>query len=144
VKSRALGWKVASALLFVLGLAGTIVVAYLGVDDDPGLDVVTAVTLTAFSGIFQILSVIFTIIAARPDPNLVRNVSRRLSNVQARLGEAVTVAEVGVQQARSKPEQVVVGRLSVSLSVLQDHVYESMQTWRDLSPELFEREDKRS
>jgi len=60
VRSRAIGWKVASGLRFVLGLAGTIVIAYLGVNGRPesGLDAVTAIALTVFSGLFQILGVV--------------------------------------------------------------------------------------
>ncbi len=121
------------------GLGTTTVIAFLGAQGEV-IAVLPVIALTVISGIFQVASVVAGNSANRVDSNLVKTVVRRLIAVQLRVMDATRAAERGREQASNQRERLALGTLSVELSHVQDHLGDSIQTWRDLRPELFEQE----
>jgi hypothetical protein len=75
--------------------------------------------------------------ASKVDPNLVRTLARRLLKLQQRVSDARQLTERTFDEASSKADRATLGQLSISISAVEDHLVESVETWRDLNPELF-------
>jgi len=132
-----LGRQAASWSLLVAGLASTTVLAVIGTQGQ-AIAALPIIALTVISGIFQVASVVAGNSANKVDPNLVKTVVRRLTAAQLRVITATRAAEQGRQQSTNHRDRLALGTLSVELSHVQDHLGDSIQTWRDLRPELFE------
>ena len=125
-----------SWLSLALGLGLTVVIAVVG-SQGKSIDLTSIIALTVVSGIFQVASVIVGNSGSKLDPTLVRAVSRRLLKAHGRAAAATHEAEIGYENARSAKEKVVLGKLSVELSLIDEHLIDSIETWRDLRPDLF-------
>lgn len=133
-----LGRQATSWSALVVGLLFTLVVAYLGTDGGTGDALVPILAVTVASGLFQVVSVIAGNSANKVDPNLVKNIARRLLAAQIRVNSATLAAEQGQQSSNASGSRVALGLISVELSHVQEHLGESILTWRDLRPDLFE------
>lgn len=124
----------------VIGLSLTIVIAAIGARADT-ISVTTVIALTVCSGLFQVLGVYVGNRAGRLDPSHVRTLARRLLTLQYRTAAATALAEHVFENAKPA-ERATLGRLSTDLSYINDHLIESVETWRDLRPDLFSREER--
>jgi hypothetical protein len=136
---RSLYARFASWALLVFGLAFTVVIAIIG-SKGQEISFLPLVALTVASGLFQLMSVIAGNTANRPDPNLVKTVARRLIILQGQTAGATERAQRALELVDIKDSRQELGILSVQLSQLHEHLIESLETWRDLSPDLFVQE----
>jgi hypothetical protein len=139
--SQSLYAKFASWTLLSFGLALTVVIAIIG-SKGQQISLLPLVALTVSSGLFQLMSVIAGNTANRPDSNLVKTVARRLLILQAQAAGATERAQRALELVDIKDSRQELGILSVQLSQLHEHLVESLETWRDLSPDLFIQEDQ--
>ncbi|MGH3767392.1 MAG: hypothetical protein ACRDS0_08985 [Pseudonocardiaceae bacterium] len=117
-----------------IGLGLTIALAILGSSESAAISAILAL----LSGLLQVASVLIGQWIGRPDPNLVRHLSRRTQVLGRRMNLAVESAEVLFKASEGNDEvRSAVGRLSVELDYTREALGELLETWRDLNPELF-------
>jgi len=121
----------------VVGLGFTIVLAVVAADPAGSTGTVLSVAVAVAAGLFQIASVVVGSRKRAPDPILVKVLSRRLVQLESRVHRSLELTEEDVDRQRLGADPQNLGEISVHLSYVQEHVVESLEAWRDLSPELF-------
>ena len=122
----------------VVGLGFTIVLAVVAADSAYSTGtVLSSVAVAVAAGLFQIISVVVGSRTRAPDPILVKVLSRRLVQLESRVHRSLELTEEDVDRQRLGADPQNLGEISVHLSYVQEHVVESLEAWRDLSPELF-------
>ena len=139
-EARRWQWLTASCLswtLMVVGLGFTIVLAVVAADSPTTGTVLSSVAIAVAAGLFQIISVVAGSRTRAPDPILVKVLSRRLVQLSSNVHRSLELTEEDVNRQRLGTEPQNLGEISVHLSYVQEHLAESLEAWRDLSPELF-------
>lgn len=130
--------RVGSWALLAAGLGLTVVIAYMGTSKDGTLAVVPAIALTASSGLFQVISVVVGKNEGKLDARHVRGMARISLHLQAKVVQSKVLAEQAFQDPEKHDARGTLGLLSVNLSHMEDYMVQSVETWRDLNPEIFE------
>ncbi|XVS65780.1 hypothetical protein ACQPYE_06895 [Actinosynnema sp. CA-299493] len=132
--------RIASWVLLAVGLLLTLVIAIVG-SQGATLALLPALALTAASGLFQVMSVVTGNRAGKLDPKHVRTLVRDSISMQERMMQARVIAERGYENAKNQGDKSMFGQLSVNMSIMEDHLVSSIEMWRDLNPEIFEKGD---
>ena len=133
-------WLTASFLswtLMVVGLGFTIVLAVVAAGSPTTGTMLSSVAVAVAAGLFQIISVVAGSRTRAPDPVLVKALSRRLVQLSLNVHQSLELTEEDVDRQRLGEDPQNLGEISVHLSYVQEYLTESLEVWRDLSPELF-------
>lgn len=125
----------ASYWVMTLGLFASVVIAVIGASQTA---LVSAMLALVAAGA-QVVSVLLSQQSGKPDANHVRTLARRAQKHAVRLDRAVFETDALLSTSEDMPHEVRqrLGVLVLQLEVTREELGETVETWRDLNPALF-------